>query len=74
MNTLIRNIVNKNFKNGKGTLLRTINGEEYPNIDIASENSEFIIIYPIKGVTKKRTLIYISNIKNLEAIERGEKT
>ncbi|ANS90325.1 hypothetical protein [Staphylococcus pseudintermedius] len=53
MNTLIRNIVNKNFKNGKGTLLRTINGEEYPNIDIASENSEFIIIYPIKGVTKK---------------------
>ncbi|EJH4646258.1 hypothetical protein NDM72_001384 [Staphylococcus pseudintermedius] len=73
MNTLIRNIVNKNFKNGKGTLLRTINGEEYPNIDIASENSEFII-YPIKGVTKKRTLIYIRNIKNLEAIERGEKT
>lgn len=54
MNTLIRNIVNKNFKNGKGTLLRTINGEEYPNIDIASENSEFIIIYPIKGVTKKK--------------------
>ncbi|WP_260821645.1 hypothetical protein, partial [Staphylococcus pseudintermedius] len=72
--TLIRTIVNKNFKNGKVTLLRTINGDEYPNIDIASENSEFIIIYPIKGATTKRTLIYISNIKNLELIERGEKT
>ncbi|EGQ3664557.1 hypothetical protein U9W26_001592 [Staphylococcus pseudintermedius] len=74
MSTRIRNVVNKNFKNGKATLLRTINGEEYPNIDIASENSEFIILYPIKGVTEKRTLVYIRDIKKLEAIERREKT
>ena len=41
----------------------------YPGIDIVSESSEFIVIYPIRNLTTKQTLIYTKDIKKLEAID-----
>ncbi|MFG2334749.1 hypothetical protein ACGFMM_34825 [Streptomyces sp. NPDC048604] len=69
MSTTIRDIVRKNFENDKSTLLVTEDGKIYPGIDIVSESSEFIVIYPIRNLTTKQTLIYTKDIKKLEAID-----
>lgn len=53
MSTTIRDIVRKNFENDKSTLLVTEDGKIYPGIDIVSESSEFIVIYPIRNLTTK---------------------
>lgn len=74
MSTTIRDIVRKNFENDKSTLLVTEDGKVYPGIDIVSESSEFIVIYPIRNLTTKQTLIYTKDIKKLEAIDIDWKT
>ena len=74
MSTTIRDIVRKNFENDKSTLLVTEDGKIYPGIDIVSESSEFIVIYPIRNLTTKQTLIYTKDIKKLEAIDIDWKT
>ena len=64
MSTTIRDIVRRNFENDKSTLLVTEDGKIYPGIDIVSESSEFIVIYPIRNLTTKQTLIYTKDIKS----------
>lgn len=69
MSTPIRDIVKENLSKDKGTILVTTDGKQYPDIDIVSESSEFIVIYPIKGITDKQTLIYTKDIETLKTFD-----